>query len=250
VEGPRDDGHAGSGLDPFRHLLGRILREGQKQDFLRLPDACLDEIGGLGGDDAGLARPRPGKDQRRILVDDNRKALFRRQRLALDGVKEILPAVQFGRDEGGDGIGPYRSRVAREFRTGRNARDDLGADGLGIQLRQERSIQSTGVVQQRCDLTRAGYRDGAASDSTSARILSSRAASFSRAARLKRVQATVTCSEKSWAAWWPHAFSVTSSCSPEWMVSAVPSIPFRREGALANDCNDMEATWPRRVIRM
>ena len=30
VEGPRDDGYARSGLDPFRHFLRRILREGQK----------------------------------------------------------------------------------------------------------------------------------------------------------------------------------------------------------------------------
>lgn len=106
MEGPRDDGHAGSGFDPFRHFLGRILREGQKQDFLRLADARLDQIGCLGGDDAGLSGSRPGKDQSRILVDDNRKALFRGQRLAFDSVEELLPTVQFGRDEGGDGIRP------------------------------------------------------------------------------------------------------------------------------------------------
>jgi hypothetical protein len=49
-----------------------------------------------------------------------------------------------------------RPRVACELPDGRNARDDLGTDGLGIQLRQERSIQSTGVVQQGRDLTRGG----------------------------------------------------------------------------------------------
>lgn len=43
----------------------------------------------------------------------------------------------------------------------------------------------------------AGYRDGAASDSTSVRIRSSRASSFLSAARLKRIQAALTASEKS-----------------------------------------------------
>jgi hypothetical protein len=106
VEGPGNDRHAGSGLDPFRHFFRRVLREGQKQDFFRLTDARLDEVGGLGSDDAGLARPGTGKDQRRILIDDDRKALFRRQGHALDGVEEIPPAVQFGGDEGRDAVRP------------------------------------------------------------------------------------------------------------------------------------------------
>ncbi len=156
VEGPGDDGHAGSGLDPFRHLFRRIFREGQKQDFLRLTDARLDEVGRLGGDHTRLARSRPRKDERRILIDDNRKALFRRQRLALDGVEEFLPSVQFCGDEGGDAICPCSSWVARELPDGRDARDDLGTDGIGIQLRQERCIQSTGGIQQGRNLTRGG----------------------------------------------------------------------------------------------
>ena len=125
VEGPRDDGHAGSSLDPLRHLLRRILREGQKQDFFRLTDARLDQVGGLCGDDAGLARSRPGKDERRILIDDNRKALFRRQRFALDDVEELFPPIQFSGDEGGDATRPDRARVTCEFPDGRNARVDL-----------------------------------------------------------------------------------------------------------------------------
>lgn len=99
MEGSRDDWHAGSGLDPFRHLLCRIFREGQKQNFFWLADARLDEVGGLGSNDAGLARPGTGKDQRCILIDDDRKALFGSQGLALDRVEKLFPAVQFSGDE-------------------------------------------------------------------------------------------------------------------------------------------------------
>ncbi len=82
----------------------------------------------------------------------------------------------------------------------------------------------------------------AASPSTPARTLSSRAASLSRATRLTRVQASLTSSANSLAATCPAPFSVTSLCSCEFMVSAVPSIPFRRSGACVSACSDTVAT--------
>ncbi|PTM80457.1 hypothetical protein C8J29_102538 [Cereibacter johrii] len=146
----------GSGEGLFRHFFRRVLREGQNQDSFGLTDARLDEVGGLGGDDAGLAQSRTGEDQRRILVHDDRKALLRRQGIALDVVEEILPSVQFGDDEGRDAVRPQRVRIACKLPDGRDPRDGLRPDSLGIQLRQERRIQSTGVVKQRRDLTRGG----------------------------------------------------------------------------------------------
>ena len=80
--------------------------------------------------------PPPREDQRRIPIDDDREARFRRQRLALDRVEDFLPAARFGHDEGGDGIRPCCSRGGRKLADGCDARDDLGSDGIGIRLRQ------------------------------------------------------------------------------------------------------------------
>lgn len=70
----------------------------------------------------------------------------------------------------------------------------------------------------------------------SAGILAGRAASVSKAARIKRVEASLASSAENEAAKWRAALRV--SCSVKSCVSAVPSIPLRRAGAFVGACND------------
>ncbi len=114
VEGPRLDRNPAARLDPLRHFLGRVAGEGQKQDLVGRPDAGLDQVGGLGGDDAGLARPRARKDKGGILVHHDREALFGREGLRLDRVEEVLPAVELRLDVPLDGRGTQGRRIGRE----------------------------------------------------------------------------------------------------------------------------------------
>ena len=60
---------------------------------MRLPNTGLDQISRLGSDDARLARPCSRKNKCCVLINDNGKALFWGQRLALDRIKKILPAI-------------------------------------------------------------------------------------------------------------------------------------------------------------
>ena len=52
-------------VDPDRHLLGRLVGEGQGQDLRGLGATRRDEPGDPAGDDLGLARPGAGDDQQR-----------------------------------------------------------------------------------------------------------------------------------------------------------------------------------------
>ncbi len=75
-------------LNTCRHLGGSIPTEGEKQDFIGRTNATLDQIGGLGHNDAGLARSCPGQNKRGILIGDDSKTLFGGERVFLDSIEE------------------------------------------------------------------------------------------------------------------------------------------------------------------
>ena len=50
-------------FQPLRHLARGLVGEGDRQDVVRADAASRDQVGDPVGDDAGLARARPGQDQ-------------------------------------------------------------------------------------------------------------------------------------------------------------------------------------------
>src|SRR3954469_2412693 len=96
-------GPAEETLQAFPHLTGRLVREGDGEDLIRFRTDRVDEMGDAVGEDARLARARPGNDEQRP---------FRRQnRLPLSGIQ--VCEVLLGR---GDGHG---SMLARPFAASR-----------------------------------------------------------------------------------------------------------------------------------
>ena len=81
--------------------------------------------------DATIVAPHA---QRCILIHDNRKTLFRCQGLAFNRVEELLPADQFGRDEGRNGSSPRGTRIRDKLPDLSNALGFIGTDCLGLQL--------------------------------------------------------------------------------------------------------------------
>ena len=63
-------------LDAAAHLLGRLVGEGDRKDFVRLGVAVADEVRDAAGDDARLAGPGAGQDQQRPADVQDRFALF------------------------------------------------------------------------------------------------------------------------------------------------------------------------------
>ena len=63
-------------LDPASHLLGGLVREGDRQHLVGLRVAVTDEIGRAIGDDARLARAGAGQDQQRALAVQHGALLF------------------------------------------------------------------------------------------------------------------------------------------------------------------------------
>ena len=58
--------------DPAPHLLGGLVGEGHRQKLPGLADALCDEPGDPVGDDLRLAASRPGEDEERALVVEDR----------------------------------------------------------------------------------------------------------------------------------------------------------------------------------
>ena len=127
MKGSRLDRHTGARCDPLGHFRGGIAREGQKQDLLGVAQARLDQIGRLRGDDAGLARSRPGQNQCRIFVDHDGQALFRGEGFRLDRVEDVLPSCKLRRHE------PIRRRRTRPLWIGGEG-PDRGQPSLGFRL--------------------------------------------------------------------------------------------------------------------
>ena len=71
VEGAGRHRHPAPRLDPLRHLGRCVFRKGQQQELARLPYSGFHEVSGLGCNNARLARPRAGQNQRGVFVDDN-----------------------------------------------------------------------------------------------------------------------------------------------------------------------------------
>lgn len=68
--GARQAGH------PVLHFLGRLVSKGDRQDAEGRDLHILHEAEDAVGDDAGLARTRPGQNQGRTGVVDDRLTLF------------------------------------------------------------------------------------------------------------------------------------------------------------------------------
>src|SRR5215217_5362802 len=99
-------------LDSLRHFLGCVLRECEKKDFIRSTDACLYEVCSLCRNNAGFPRTSTSEHQSRILVDHYGETLFRRERLTLNGIKELLVPLKLIGDEGFHRCRSYRTRSA------------------------------------------------------------------------------------------------------------------------------------------
>ena len=86
VEGP--DGHLSRRRHqpphPGPHLLGGLVREGDRQNRGWLVALTGDQMGNLGGDDPGLAAARPGQDQEGRAMVQNRRLL-----LGVQGLEEV-----------------------------------------------------------------------------------------------------------------------------------------------------------------
>ena len=91
--------------DPFRHLPGGLVREGDRQDLAGRHPAFADQIGDPVGQGAGLSGACPGDDQHRTLGS--------KDRLSLDVVEAV---------EEGD-VHAHETMLAR-------ARDHTGQDVL------------------------------------------------------------------------------------------------------------------------
>ena len=63
-------------LDPFGHLAGRLVGEGNGENRIRRNAGVLNEVGDAVGDGARLAAAGPGQDQHRPFDGLNRLALF------------------------------------------------------------------------------------------------------------------------------------------------------------------------------
>jgi hypothetical protein len=90
---PRDATDQGS--DPIAHLVGRLVREGDRQDLIRVCPPGRQQPGDPVRQGTGLARSRPGEDQQRPLVEGDRLALravqAREQALDLVGARLDWP---------------------------------------------------------------------------------------------------------------------------------------------------------------
>ena len=78
-------------LDARAHLLGRLVGERDREDFVRLGVAVADEVGDAAGDDARLAGPGAGEDQQRPVDVQDGLALF-----GVEGVEELHRARGWG----------------------------------------------------------------------------------------------------------------------------------------------------------
>ena len=78
------------GLDPLAHLARRLVREGDREDLVRLDAARGEQVRDPVGEDARLARAGAG--------DHEQRPLRRRDRLALRVVQ--VGEVGLGLDEG------------------------------------------------------------------------------------------------------------------------------------------------------
>ena len=63
-------------LDPFLHLLGRLVGKGDRKDLVG-GNALLQQISDATGDDAGFAGTGSGQQQERPVAVDDRFALLR-----------------------------------------------------------------------------------------------------------------------------------------------------------------------------
>ena len=66
-------------LEPFAHLPGGLVREGDGQDLLRLHSAGVDQMRDAVGEDARLARARSGNHEQGPLGGEDRLLLRRVQ---------------------------------------------------------------------------------------------------------------------------------------------------------------------------
>ena len=63
-------------LDPFGHLAGRLVGEGDGENRVRRDADVFDQVSDAIGDDAGLAAAGPGQDQHRPFDGFDRLALL------------------------------------------------------------------------------------------------------------------------------------------------------------------------------
>jgi hypothetical protein len=64
-------------LEPLAHLACGLVRERDREDLVRLHAAGVDQVRDAVGEDAGLARARPGHDEQRAFGGQDRLALRR-----------------------------------------------------------------------------------------------------------------------------------------------------------------------------
>ena len=91
-------------VDAERHLLGRLVGEGQREDLRRSRPPRRDQPGDPARDHLGLARPRAGHDQQRAVLVGHRSTLV--------GVQAAQQRRQPWLVRGGEGRVHHRDEVA------------------------------------------------------------------------------------------------------------------------------------------
>ena len=84
------------------HLLGRLVREGDRQDLVGLGVAVADEVGDAARDDARLARAGAGQNQQRPVDVQDGVAL-----LGIEGVEEVHRCWDSRIADGNPWLRPY-----------------------------------------------------------------------------------------------------------------------------------------------
>ena len=102
--------------DALLHLVPGVPREGEKQEFGRLPESTANKPSCLRHDDRGLAAACGGDHEVASFVDDHRLALLVRERPGLDPVEQVAGPDKLVRDERlvGSGAGVVRRFQERQ----------------------------------------------------------------------------------------------------------------------------------------